>query len=320
MQSEIPSGVGGVRVLALIPLPQQMRAALEDAYALCAPSGVSNGVLAIPPGAAPIRVVVTNGSTGITSGQIEQLPALEIICASGAGYENVDVAAASARGILVTHTPGANDATVADHALGLMLALARGFTVLDAAVRRGEWHQARTERATLNGSRIGIIGLGRIGAKIAARAAAFDMQVSYCARHPHLEVPWRHSANVEQLARESDFLVAACPGGAATRHLVNAAVLKALGPEGFLVNISRGSVVDTAALIAALESGAIAGAGLDVFEGEPAIPAALPACRNTVFTPHIAGRSPASIAAQTDMLLASLAAHFGGQSVPSLVP
>ena len=320
MQSDSRPVVGGVRVLALIPLPQRARTALEAAYALCAPSGVSNGVLAVPSGTAPIRVVVTNGSTGITSEQIAQLPALEIICASGAGYENVDVAAARARGILVTHTPGANDATVADHALGLMLALARGITVLDAAVRRGEWHQARTERATLNGGRLGIIGLGRIGAKIAARATAFDMQVSYCTRRPHPQLPWQHCADVEHLARDSDFLVAACPGGAATRHLVNAAVLKALGPEGFLVNISRGSVVDTAALIAALETGVIAGAGLDVFEGEPAIPAALLACRNTVFTPHIAGRSPASIAAQTDMLLASLAAHFGGQNVPGQVP
>lgn len=320
MQTDTPSGVGNVRGLVLIPLPQRMRAALEATYALCAPVGVNNGVLAVPPGAAPIRAVVTNGSTGITGAQIEQLPGLEIICAFGAGYENVDVAAARARGILVTHAPGANDATVADHALGLMLALARGFTVLDAAVRRGEWHQARTERATLNGGRLGIIGLGRIGAKVAARAAAFDMQVSYCTRRPHPGVPWQHCADVEQLARDSDFLVVACPGGAATRHMVNAAVLKALGPEGFLVNISRGSVVDTAALVAALESGAIAGAGLDVFEDEPAIPAALLQCRNTVFTPHIAGRSPASIAAQTDMLLASLAAHFGGQNVPCQVP
>ena len=146
------------------------------------------------------------------------------------------------------------------------------------------------------------------------------MQVSYCARKPNTDVPWRYVAEVEQLARESDFLVAACPGGPATRHLVNAAVLEGLGPGGYFINIARGSVVDTGALIAALESGRIAGAGLDVYEGEPAISPALLACRNAVFTPHIAGRSPASIAAQTDMLLASLAAHFGGQHVPCQVP
>lgn len=316
----MPAAANQTRVLALIPLPERTSIAMKPGYTLCAKAGASADEAIAQCGAGGVRAVVTNGSTGITGAQMDQLPGLEIICAFGAGYENIDIAAARQRGIVVTHAPGANDATVADHALGLMLALARGFTGLDAAVRRGEWHQARVERATLNGSRLGIIGLGRIGARIAARAAAFDMQVSYCTRAPRAELPWNHCADVEQLARDSDFLVAACPGGAATRHLVNAAVLKALGPEGFLVNISRGSVVDTAALMAALESGAIAGAGLDVFEGEPALPAALLKCRNTVFTPHIAGRSPASITAQTAMLLGSLAAHFGGHDVPCQAP
>lgn len=309
-----------IPVLALTPLAGRARSALQEHYELCALPGASRDEAVARFASSGVRAVVTHGSAGISAAQIAQLPALEIICAFGTGHENIDVAAARARGIIVTHAPGANDATVADHALGLMLALARGFIVLDAAVRTGEWHQARTERATLNGSRLGIIGLGRIGAKIGARAAAFDMQVSYCSRKVHPDVPWTHRADVEQLAHDNDFLVAACPGGAATRHLVNAAVLKALGPDGFLINISRGSVVDTAALVAALQSGAISGAGLDVFEGEPAIPAALLACRNTVFTPHIAGRSPASIAAQTGMLLASLAAHFGGHKVLCQVP
>lgn len=308
------------RVLVLIPLPDRTSAALKTSYTLCAKAGASSDETIAQFGAAGVRAVVTNGSIGIIGAQMDRLPGLEIICAFGAGHENIDSAAARQRGIVITHAPGANDATVADHAVGLMLALARGFTGLDAAVRRGEWHQARAERASLNGSRLGIIGLGRIGTKIAARAAAFDMQVSYCTRHLHPDVPWQHCADVEQLARDSDFLVAACLGGAATRHLVNAGVLQALGPEGFLINISRGSVVDTAALVAALDSGTIAGAGLDVFEVEPAIPAALLKCRNTVFTPHIAGRSPASITAQTAMLLASLAAHFGGRDVPCQVP
>jgi D-3-phosphoglycerate dehydrogenase len=308
------------RVLALIPLPKRASVALLEGYEPCSLPGASADD-AIAQFASPgIRAVVTNGSTGISGAQIDHLPGLEIICAFGAGYENVDVAAARQRGIVVTHAPGANDATVADHALGLMLAVARGFTALDQAVRRGEWQKIRTERPTLNGGRLGIVGLGRIGAKIAARAAAFEMQVAYCTRTPRDDVPWRHCTSVEQLARDSDFLVIACPGGAATRHLINAKVLDALGPDGFLVNISRGSVVDTAALVAALEAGAIAGAGLDVFEDEPAIPAALLACRNAVFTPHIAGRSPASITMQTDMLLASLTAHFGSRSVPCQIP
>ncbi len=308
------------RVLALIPLPELASAALLDAYESRVLSGAGAADAIARFASAGIRAVVTNGSTGLSSAQMDRLPMLEIVCAFGAGYENIDIAAARQRGIVVTHAPGANDATVADHALGLMLAVARGFTMLDAAVRRGEWQQARAERPTLNGARLGIVGLGRIGARIAARAAAFEMQVAYSTRTPHNDVPWRHCASVEQLAHDSDFLVVACPGGAATHHLINAEVLRALGPDGFLINISRGGVVNSAALIAALQAGAIAGAGLDVFEGEPAIPAALLACRNAVFTPHIAGRSPASIAAQTDMLLASLAAHFGGRSVPCQVP
>ncbi|MBL8379572.1 MAG: 2-hydroxyacid dehydrogenase [Burkholderiales bacterium] len=304
------------RLLALIPLPRAAAAAIGERHDLCALPGASAEEAIARFGGAGIRAVVTNGSTGISAAQMERLPDLEIVCAFGAGYENVDVAAARARGIVVTYAPGANDATVADHALGLMLALARGYPELDAAVRRGEWHKARGERATLNGARAGIIGLGRIGARIASRAAAFDMSVSYCTRTPRPDVPWRHCPSVALLARESDFLIAACPGGAGTRHLVDTGVLAALGPAGYFVNISRGSVVDTAALVAALQSGGIAGAGLDVFEGEPDIPAALLECRNTVFTPHIAGRSPAAIATQTNMLLAGLDAHLRGAVVP----
>lgn len=306
-------------VLSLIPLPSPACEAIEARYELCLASDLNIGEAIERFRESGVRAVVTNGSVGLTAAQMERLPELEIICAFGAGHENIDSAAAGARGIVVTHAPGANDATVADHALGLMLALARGFTLLDPAVRRGEWNSARTERPTLNGGRLGLVGLGRIGAKIAVRAAAFDMHVSYLTRHPRADMSWQHYTDVEQLARDSDFLVLACPGGAATRHLVDARVLAALGPRGVLVNISRGSVVDTAALIAALEAGGIAGAGLDVFEAEPDLPAALLACRNTVLTPHIAGRSPAAIAAQTDMLLGSLAAHFEEGKAPFAV-
>jgi D-3-phosphoglycerate dehydrogenase len=190
---------------------------------------------------------------------------------------------------------------------------------LDRAVRAGQWEAARGERPTLNGARLGIIGLGRIGAKIAARAVAFDMHVSYHTRSPKADAPWRHCADLLAMARDSDYLVVACPGGAATRHLVNAAVLDALGPQGYIVNIARGSVVDTAALTAALLESRIAGAGLDVIEDEPAVPPTLLACERVLFTPHIAGRSPAAIRAQGELLLANLAAHFGGQPLQHAV-
>jgi len=208
-----------------------------------------------------------------------------------------------------------NDATVADHALGLMLALARGYGALDAAVRAGRWQQVRSERPTLSGARAGIIGLGNIGAKIAARCAAFDMRVGYHTRTSKAEVPWQHATDLAAMARESDFLIVACPGGPATRHLVNAAVIEALGPQGYLVNIARGSVVDTGALTSALLEGRIAGAGLDVIEGEPEIPPALLRCERVLFTPHVAGRSPAAIAAQGELLLANLAACFAGRAL-----
>ena len=309
------------RILVLIPLPQPASASLEQ---ICGTSGVAHSAATDKAiarcGAAGARAVVTNGSVGITVAQMDLLPDLKIICAFGAGYENIDLAAARARGIVVAHAPGANDATVADHALGLMLAVARGFVALDAATRRGEWTQARKERPTLNGGRLGIIGLGRIGAGIAARAAAFGMQVAYSTRAPRPDVPWQHVPSVEALALQSEFLVAACPGGAATRHLVNKKVLSALGKSGYLINIARGSVVDTEALVHALNHGIIAGAGLDVYESEPAISPALLACPNTLFTPHMAGRSPASIEAQSRMLADNLSAHFDGRTPPFTVP
>jgi D-3-phosphoglycerate dehydrogenase len=300
------SGGAKPEVLQRLALPTEVQAQLHERYVVHREfPDVCDG--------ASLRAVVTNGSIGLDATGMARLPQLEIVLTFGAGYENVDVAAAHARGIVVAHAPGMNDATVADHAVGMLLALARGYAPLDRAVRAGHWEAARGERPTLNGARLGIIGLGRIGARIAARAAAFDMEVSYHTRSPKAEVPWRHCADPLAMARESHYLVVACPGGVATKHLVNAAVLDALGPQGYLVNIARGSVVDTAALTDALLEGRIAGAGLDVIEDEPAVPPALLACERVLFTPHIAGRSPAAIRAQGDLLLSNLAAHFGGR-------
>ena len=267
----------------------------------------------------PVRGVVTNGSSGLIAAQMERLPKLEIICCFGAGYEGVEVAAARARNIVVANAPGVNDANVADHALAFMLALSRGLVQANAAVRAGKWKTIRIERPSINGCRLGVLGMGNIGMNIARRAAAFDMQIGYHTRTPRSDVPWRHYPTLLGLAQDSDYLVAACPGGAATRHLVNATVLEALGPEGWFVNIARGSVVDTAALVEALRAGKIAGAGLDVVDGEPEVPAELLACDNVMFTPHIAGRSPAVLRAQLDSLLANLGAQFSGRPVPTPV-
>jgi D-3-phosphoglycerate dehydrogenase len=300
-------------ILVAIPLADAILDRLRDAYDVVgARAGLGNQ--------AAVRAVVTNGSTGLSAADMARFPALEIICCFGAGYENVDLAAARQRGIAITYAPGMNDATVADHALALMLALARDLVARDRAIRQGQWKTARAASTTLSGSRLGLIGLGRIGRKIAKRAAGFDMGIAYYSRTAKKDVPWAYRPSAVELARDSDFLVAACPGGPETRHLVDRAVLAALGSNGFLVNIARGSVVDTAALIEALGAGTIAGAGLDVVEGEPELPAALLEAPNVVLTPHMAGRSPAAVQAQLDALMGNLAAQFSGAPLLTPVP
>lgn len=312
-------------LLALIALPAATQARLRRDYALhLAPDGLNEAWLSQfgDPGTQQqaIRAVVTNGSTGLSAAQMASLPALEIVSAFGTGYENIDVAAAARRGIVVTHAPSANAATVADHAIGMLLALARGYGPLTEAVRQGQWHASRTERPTLSGAALGIVGMGRIGRLIAARAQGFAMRIGYYGRHPQVGAPGGYYGDLLQLAAASDFLVIACPGGAETRHLVDRDILRALGPAGYVVNVSRGSVLDTAALIEALERKEIAGAGLDVVEDEPDVPAALLRCRNLLMTPHVAGRSPASLVAQCDALLASLSQHFFGLPIEFAVP
>lgn len=297
-------------VLALIPLPDATLDALRRAYTLhYLPDGWSE---TWPAGVdlTTVRAVVTNGSTGLSEARMAALPALEIVSAFGAGYENVDVAAAARRGIVVTHAPGANAATVADHAIGLLLALARGYAPLTNAVRSGNWRTSRGERATLTGARLGIVGMGRIGRLIAARAQGFDMTLGYHTRGPHADAPGRYYSRLTELAAASDFLVIACNGGPATKHLVDREVLYALGPHGYVVNVSRGSVLDTRALLDALAERAIAGAGLDVIEHEPEVPFELLDHPDVLVTPHIAGRSPASLIAQRDALIGSLTQHF----------
>ena len=259
------------------------------------------------PAGAPVRAAVTTGLAGFSAAWMDAMPSLALICCFGAGHENLDIEAARSRGIAVTHAPDTNAETVADHALALMLAATRDIVGRDRAVRAGEWQAVRTSRPTLAGGNLGIIGFGPIGRGIARRAAGFGMNVRYHARHPVAGEPLEFVASAVALAAASDVLVAACPGGPATRHLIGPAVLDALGPGGFVVNIARGSVVDTAALAARLADGRLAGAGLDVFEDEPGVPDELKRLPNVVLTPHVAGRSPAAERAQIDLLVHNLA-------------
>lgn len=306
-------------ILALIALPEITLEALKSTYDVLYEPEVSNEAAFLKQATlSQVQAVVTNGTRGLSATEMELLPALEMVSAFGVGYENVDIESAHQRGIRASFCPGANDDTVADHALGMMLCLARGFHHIDPLLKSGRWADIRDERPTLNLSRLGLMGLGRIGTKIATRAQAFGMKIFYHTPKPK-DVDWQHCSSVVELAQSCDYLVLACPGGKATFHAANAEVMHALGPKGYLINIARGTVVDTEALIQALDQGLIAGAALDVFEGEPKIDPRLLACKNTLLTPHMSGRSPAAYQIQTHVLMNNLNLHFSGQAPLNLI-
>ncbi|MGN4151895.1 2-hydroxyacid dehydrogenase [Burkholderia gladioli] len=305
-------------LLVLIPLRDDARAAIAAQFDLIHAPDEASRAQAVAEHGAKVEAVLTNGSTGLTEDELARLPGLVFLNALGAGYENLPVAAARRRGIAIAHGVGANDDCVADHAFALLLATVRGVVRLDAACRAGVWRDALPMQPNFSGKRIGIVGLGRIGAKIARRAAAFDLEIGYHNRRPREGAEFRYFPAVVELARWADYLVVATPGGADTRHLIDAAALAALGARGFLVNVSRGSVVDTAALAAALRDGRIAGAGLDVYEGEPEPPAELVGLDSVVLTPHVAGTSPQARDRTIELFLENAARHFAGQ--PLLTP
>jgi lactate dehydrogenase-like 2-hydroxyacid dehydrogenase len=266
------------------------------------------------------RVMVTNGMTGAPRAMIEAFPQLALICCVGTGYEGVDVEAAREHKVMVTHGAGANAAAVADHAMALLLAAMRDLPRLDRSTRDGRWREGVGLRPIPTGKRIGLVGLGAIGERIARRAAGFEMTIAYHARRPRPEAPWPHVPGVAELADRSDVLMVAIPGGAATRHMVDAEVLRRLGPDGFLVNVGRGSVVDEVALAAALRDGTIAGAALDVYPGEPAIPPCLLDAPRLVLTPHCAAWAPEVRAAGAALARRNIDAVLAGLPPPTPIP
>ncbi|HQU49068.1 MAG TPA: 2-hydroxyacid dehydrogenase [Casimicrobiaceae bacterium] len=274
--------------------------------------------------AARVRAALVYGGMDVSAAAIAGLPALRLILSIGSGYDGIDLDAARAHGASVTHSPGANASSVADMAVGLMVASVRRIAERDAYVRRGAWNGLEARRDVqvrgLTGRRAGIYGLGAIGAKIASRCEAFEMEVGYHGRAPHPGVRFPFHATLAKLAAWADVLMVAVRAGPETHHAVDARVLAALGRDGHVVNITRGSVIDEVALIAALASGTIAGAGLDVFEREPLVPAALRALPNVVMTPHIGGNTDEAQRAMHDAVIANLDAFLAGQPLPSPVP
>lgn len=312
-------------VLSLVRLnPERIAALTAAGYAVCEGAKYSSRLDALRDAGDTVSVVLTNGRGGISGTEMAMLPKLKLVLTAGAGYESVDLATAQSCGIAVANTPDSNAPAVADAAMMLLLATVRHLREADRFVRAGGWQdQWRAETPTICGKRLGIFGLGKIGNRIARRAAGgFDMEIGYHNRAAATAAPassYRYFDSLVELAKWADFLIAAAPGGAGTRHLINADVLTALGPKGHLVNVGRGTVLDTAALIDALEAKRIAGAGLDVIEGEPAIPAQLLLFDNVVITPHCAGRAPESHTAATAAILANLNAYFGGNPLLSPV-
>lgn len=267
-----------------------------------------------------VDAVLTNGSLGVSPEEMAAMTGLKIICCLGAGYEGVDLDLCRQRGIMVTHGPGTNDTAVADHTMALLFAIIRDIPHFDALVKSGGWKTVNTSRPMINGKTLGIYAMGRIGLHVAKRARAFDMPVHYHNRNKRNDVDYVYENSLMDLATVSDYLIVIAPGGDDTFHTVNADVLKALGPTGYLISMGRGSVVDTDAMIAALNSGTIAGAGLDVFETEPDIPVELREAKNIIFSPHIAGRAPETRTIMIDLFRNNLKNVLAGEAPVTPVP
>lgn len=307
-------------VLAVAKLPPFYLEALESVYTVHDRTHVTDPAAFVSLAPRIVGVAGT-GEASVPRSLLSQLPNAKVVAVFGVGYDGVDVQAAIEHGIPVTHTPDVLTDDVADLAMGLVLSVGRAIPQADQFVRAGQWPLGpMTLSRKVSGARMGIVGLGRIGKAIAQRAQAFGMSIAYTARSEKSESGFRFFPTAAALAANVDFLVAITPGGAGTKHLINADVLKALGPRGFLINVARGSVVDEAALIEALQNGTIAGAGMDVFANEPNVPEVLWTMNNVVLTPHMASATRETRQAMADLAFANMQAGISGQPLSSPVP
>lgn len=298
-------------VLQLAPLLPLVEKGLTANYTLLHLGNAPDAARFLAENGPAIDAIASSGRKGVNAALIDALPNLKLIAHFGVGYDNVDVEHARKKGVVVSNTPDVLTDCVADLAIALLIDVARGITAGDRYVRAGRWLKGSMALATkVSGKRLGILGLGRIGRAIAARAEGFDMEIRY---HDKLQSPgsaYSFEHSLAELARWCDFLVVSASGGEATRGLVSASVIEALGPNGFLVNISRGTVIDQPALVTALAEKRIAGAALDVFVDEPRVPEALFAMDNVVLTPHIASATTDTRAAMGQLVLDNLESFF----------
>ncbi|MCU4178843.1 2-hydroxyacid dehydrogenase [Bosea sp. BH3] len=309
-------------ILMVPRMPEALIRELSSRYDLIGPMERSAPEF-LPEGKERAEAVLTIGTQKTDAALIDALPKLRLIACYGTGIEGVDGAHAKARGVQLSNAADTNAASVAEFAMGLILAIARQIPQGDAFVRAGRWKGNTIERMPivrgLAGSRVGIYGLGAIGGRIAQLAAPFGVEIGYHNRSRRPELPYAYHDSLAGLAEWADVLVVAVRASSENRHAVNAEVMKALGPGGYLVNISRGIAIDETALCEALETGVIAGAALDVYEHEPLVPDRLKALQNVVLTPHIAAFSESAQKAQQKLLLANLEAFFAGRPLLSPV-
>jgi len=307
-------------ILVIVPTrPSQMKI-LEETYTLHRYDEADDRDAMLDEVGSIIRGVVTMGFRGFTREMLEKMPNLEIVAVGSVGYDSIDIEACQARGVPVTNTPDVLTSDVADLAMALTFDTLRGLSRGERYVREGRWRDEgpMALTTTVTGKKMGIIGFGRIGKAIAARAEAFEMKVSYHGRRKQADVSAPYFDDPVALAKDCDVLMLACPGGDETRNLVSRDVLEALGPEGYLVNISRGSVVDEPVLIEFLQQEKIAGAALDVFENETKIDETFFTLDNVVLQPHCASATVETRGAMSQLVVDNLAAHFAGK--PLLTP
>ena len=311
------------KVLIYSRFPKAMMLRIGERFELMDAGGKPPGEVFAAHQLAGVSAMITAGGTPLGGAMMDTMPKLGAIVCYGTGYDGVDLVAAAQRGIAVGHSPAANAAAVADLAVTLMLAVTRRLLPADDFVRNGSWAAAKPSplmrpQPGNPGRRVGVYGMGEIGRKIAARVAAFETEVAYFSRSRH-DVPYQYLPSLEALAEWSSVLMIAVRAGADTHHAVDANILRKLGKGGYIVNISRGSVIDERALVAALAEESIAGAGLDVYETEPHAPDALTAFPNVVLTPHIGGHTLESHTAMQNCVIANLEAFFAGEPLPHAV-
>jgi lactate dehydrogenase-like 2-hydroxyacid dehydrogenase len=305
------------KVLIYSRFPKAMMVRIGQRFELMDAAGKPPGEVFTAEQLSGVSAMITAGGTPLGAAMMDTMPKLAAIVCYGTGYDGVDLAAAAQRGIAVGHSPGANAAAVADLAVTSMLAVTRRLLPADGYVRSGNWSAAKpsplmSPQPGNPGRRVGVFGMGEIGRKIASRVAAFETEVGYFSRSRR-DVPYRYLPSLAALAEWCSVLMIAVRAGVDTHHAVNASILQKLGKDGYVVNISRGSVIDQQALIAALTDKTIAGAGLDVFEKEPHVPDALTGFPNVVLTPHIGGHTIESHMAMQDCVIANLEAYFAGK-------